>query len=294
MSASTSATTGQACLKWAGGSLPLTGPCVIGRRSDNDLHINNVQVSRRHALLMNHNDDWWLNDLGSRNGIQVNGIRLTSARRLRDGDEIRIATHRIVFHNSGQGPPHHSTIIGRTTQVATPVTDEGSPPAVACELIIATVEGTVLEGAKPAHWFFGKSLERAPGAAHYVLPPLVREWLALQAAEKGLGAESLEVCDGGRRVLISLARLKQGHFFLLVREESARTSIERLQALGLTEREAEVMHWVYEGRQNPEIARILSVTVHTVNRHLEHIFKKLGVDNRQKAVKFVMDRLAVL
>jgi ATP/maltotriose-dependent transcriptional regulator MalT len=33
------------------------------------------------------------------------------------------------------------------------------------------------------------------------------------------------------------------------------------------------------------------VTAHTVNRHMEHIFKKLGVDNRQKAVKAVMERL---
>ncbi|WP_395719168.1 FHA domain-containing protein [Prosthecobacter sp.] len=294
MSASTRAEAGQACLKWGSGSLRLSGPCVIGRRSDNDLQINNVQVSRRHALLMNHNDDWWLNDLGSRNGILVNGIRLTSARRLRDGDEIRIANHRIVFHNSSQNPPHHSTIVGKTTQVAVPATDETHLPAMACELIIATEEGAILEGEKPAHWFFGKSLERAPGGSHYILPPPVREWLERLAAEKGLGVAPLELCQGERRVVMSLARQKDERFFLLIREESAKTSIDRLQSLGLTEREAEVMHWVCEGKTAPEIAEQMAIASRTVNHHLEHIFKKLAVDNRQKAIKCVMERLAAV
>ncbi len=53
------------------------------------------------------------------------------------------------------------------------------------------------------------------------------------------------------------------------------------------------MHWVCEGKTNAEIAQILSVTIHTVNRHLEHVFKKLGVDNRQKAIVAVLERLGV-
>lgn len=292
MLASTTAQKGQACLKWGSGVLPLSGPCVIGRRSDNDLQINNVQVSRRHALLMNFNDDWWLNDLGSRNGILVNGIRLSNARRLRDGDEIRIANHRITFCNSGETPPHHSSIIGKTTQIAEPASDEMAPPAVTCELIIATGEGEILEGEKAAHWFFGKTLERAPGAEHYVLPPPVRQWLERLTSDNGVGVAPLELHQGERRVIISLARCKADHFFLLVRVDSSKASLERLQNLGLTEREAEVMQWICEGKQNPEIAPILHVSVHTVNRHVEHILKKLGVDNRQKAIKVVMERLA--
>ena len=281
----------QACLKWSEGTLLLSGPCVIGRRSDNDLQINNVQVSRRHALLMNFNDEWWLNDLGSRNGVMVNSIRLSNARRLRDGDEIRIANHRITFCSTGHSSPHHSSIVGKTTQVAVQALDDSVPPAVVCELIIATEKGEILEGDKAAHWFFGKSLERAPGASHYFLPPSVRQWLERLAVENGIGVAPLELHNGDRRVVMSLARCNEGRFFLLVREESAQISTERLQSLGLTDREAEVMHWVCEGKKNPEIAQILFVSTHTVNRHMEHILKKLGVDNRQKAVKAVMDRL---
>jgi ATP/maltotriose-dependent transcriptional regulator MalT len=51
------------------------------------------------------------------------------------------------------------------------------------------------------------------------------------------------------------------------------------------------MHWVCEGKQNPEIAGILDVTLHTVKRHMEHILQKLGVESRQKAIKAVKDRL---
>lgn len=66
--------------------------------------------------------------------------------------------------------------------------------------------------------------------------------------------------------------------------------LERLQALGLSPREAEVMHWVCEGKTNPEIAAILQVTIHTINRHVEHILAKLGVENRQKAMVAVLEK----
>jgi len=201
--------------------MPLSGPCVIGRRSDNDLQINNVQVSRRHALLMNYNDDWWLNDLGSRNGVLVNGIRLTSARRLRDGDEIRIANHRIVYHHSGQNPSSHGSSAGKTTQMGGPAIDETHPPAAACELIIANAAGAILEGEKPAHWLFGKTLERTPGSQHYMLPPPVREWLENMAAERDIGVLPLEINRGDRQAIMSLARRKEDRFFLLIREVSS-------------------------------------------------------------------------
>jgi DNA-binding CsgD family transcriptional regulator len=279
-----------AYLKWSGGSLPLTGPCVIGRRSDNDISINNVQVSRRHALLMNHNSVWWLNDLGSRNGIYLNGLRITSARRLRDGDEIRIANDRITFNNGQQGLLLRSTIVGSTTQLAQPDENDASYSPVVSELLISSLQGEILEGEKAAQWFFGKKLERSPGAERFCLPTQVREWLT-RIMETSAAFAPLEIQEGEKKLVVSLARCKDERCFLLLREESAQVSIERLQTLGLTEREAEVMHWVCEGKQNPEIAGILYVTLHTVKRHIEHILKKLGVESRQKAIKAVTDRL---
>lgn len=280
-----------ACLKWSGGLHTLAGPCFIGRRSDNDIPINNVQASRRHAVLMNLNDDWWINDLGSRNGVLVNGLRLNCARRLRNGDEIRIANQRMSFYNSSQPTPHHSSIMGKTTVFAPQTTNSAPNTSVACELMIVTEQGEILEGDKAAHWFFGKTLERAPGAAHYFLPPVIRQWLQQLADVNEKASPSLEMEQEGHRVVLSLARCRDGRFYLLVRVESAMISIKHLQSIGLTEREAEVMHWVCEGKSNPEIAQILDITQHTVNRHIEHIFKKLAVDNRHKAVKAVKERL---
>lgn len=224
------------------------GPCFIGRRSDNDIPINNVQASRRHAVLMRLNDDWWINDLGSRNGVNVNGLRLTSARRLRDGDGIRIANQRLTFYSS-QSPPHHSSIVGKTTQFAVQALDDSTPPAVVCELLIATDKGEILEGDKAAHWFFGRALERAPGAIHYILPPTVRQWLERLADRTEKTFPALELQHENRRIVISLARCKDDRYFLLVREESAKISIDRLKGIGLTDREAEVMHWICEGQK---------------------------------------------
>ena len=97
----------------------------------------------------------------------------------------------------------------------------------------------------------------------------------------------------GHRIVLSLARCKDDRFYLLMREDSSRIFIERLQTLDLTLRESEVMSWVYEGKSNPEIAQILDIATHTANRHIEHIFKKLDVDNRHKAIKAVKERLGM-
>ena len=59
---------------------------------------------------------------------------------------------------------------------------------------------------------------------------------------------------------------------------------KRLEKLGLTAREAEVLHWVGCGKSNPDIATILGMGVATVKTHLIHIFEKLGLENRAAAM----------
>jgi len=55
-------------------------------------------------------------------------------------------------------------------------------------------------------------------------------------------------------------------------------------APALTAREAEVMVWVARGKTNRDIAEILGMSPRTVNKHLEHIYEKLGVETRTAAV----------
>ncbi len=51
----------------------------------------------------------------------------------------------------------------------------------------------------------------------------------------------------------------------------------------LTAREGEVLLWVSRGKTNRDIADILGMSPRTVNKHLEHIFEKLGVETRTAA-----------
>lgn len=59
---------------------------------------------------------------------------------------------------------------------------------------------------------------------------------------------------------------------------------DQLERLGVTAREAEVLFWLIEGKSNPDIATILGMAPATVKKHLEHIFQKLGVENRTAAI----------
>ncbi|WP_111977764.1 response regulator [Algibacillus agarilyticus] len=55
------------------------------------------------------------------------------------------------------------------------------------------------------------------------------------------------------------------------------------KALPITKRESEVLYWVSHGKTNWEISQILEMSPRTVNKHLEQLFKKIGVDNRTAA-----------
>jgi DNA-binding CsgD family transcriptional regulator len=52
---------------------------------------------------------------------------------------------------------------------------------------------------------------------------------------------------------------------------------------GLTTRECEVLVWVARGKSNRDVGQILALSPRTVNKHLERVFVKLGVENRAAA-----------
>ena len=69
---------------------------TLGRRPYNDIVIDNVGVSRRHAVIKWSGDRATVEDLGSANGTFVNGQRVTS-HDLKDGDDILVLKHRLLF-----------------------------------------------------------------------------------------------------------------------------------------------------------------------------------------------------
>ena len=61
---------------------------------------------------------------------------------------------------------------------------------------------------------------------------------------------------------------------------------------GLTAREAEVLLWIARGKSNRDIGEILALSPRTVNKHLEHVYVKLGVENRASAAAVALGVLA--
>jgi DNA-binding CsgD family transcriptional regulator len=76
---------------------------------------------------------------------------------------------------------------------------------------------------------------------------------------------------------------------LLLPEETDFSPAAPAREAGLTHREAEVLHWLAEGKTNPEIALILQLSPRTVHKHVEHVFRKLEVNSRHAATLKVLD-----
>src|SRR5580693_10224660 len=73
------------------------GVTYIGRSEECGVTIEDPLVSRRHARIIYEGDDVTIEDLGSRNGVRVNGRPLQGSVSLTDGDRVRIGTQDFVF-----------------------------------------------------------------------------------------------------------------------------------------------------------------------------------------------------
>jgi pSer/pThr/pTyr-binding forkhead associated (FHA) protein len=65
-------------------------PVVIGRHPQCDVRIDSIQISRYHCCLTEIDGEVWVRDLGSTNGVRINGRRVESGR-LKLGDELSLA-----------------------------------------------------------------------------------------------------------------------------------------------------------------------------------------------------------
>jgi hypothetical protein len=82
-----------------GESFPLEGErMTIGRRPDANVFLDDVTVSRDHALLIRRASDWFLDDCGSLNGTYVNRRRIDS-QRLIDADELQIGKYKLTYRS---------------------------------------------------------------------------------------------------------------------------------------------------------------------------------------------------
>jgi hypothetical protein len=83
----------------AEGRTIVIGPsgAVLGRSRDSDVVLDDPNVSRHHAEVRPSGGSWIVNDLGSTNGIKLNGRRIRGPESLKPGDEIELGTSRVTF-----------------------------------------------------------------------------------------------------------------------------------------------------------------------------------------------------
>ncbi|RLU00816.1 DNA-binding response regulator [Ketobacter sp.] len=123
-----------------------------------------------------------------------------------------------------------------------------------------------------------------------MLAPLLRSWLdrtpeqghklSLDAPLKKLQCKYLGEVSANE------------HLFRLFEEDGGSDEDVLKKTFALTEREAEVLLWIAHGKTNREIAQILDMSPRTVNKHLEQVFKKLGVENRTAAASVAIRLLS--
>ena len=69
---------------------------TIGRSPEAEIFLDDVTVSRDHAVLVRRSGDWYLDDSGSLNGTYVNRRRIDS-HRLEDGDELQVGKYKLTY-----------------------------------------------------------------------------------------------------------------------------------------------------------------------------------------------------
>lgn len=117
----------------------------------------------------------------------------------------------------------------------------------------------------------------------------LREWLERQPRD---GAQLQTDVAGAALTWILVGRTGGDEYLMRLISGDRPDEADLLQRrFAVTKREAEVLLWVAKGKTNREIAQILELSPRTVNKHLEQLFKKIGVENRTSAAALAVAAL---
>jgi DNA-binding NarL/FixJ family response regulator len=273
-----------------GGRFPINGSCAIGRLPGSSVTLADRQVSRRHALVIAHfTGEHWLVDFGSSNGTRLNGIAINEPRRLKNGDVIEILSHKLLF-NARPTP-------ARSAKTATWEETEKKFPgfhSVAQGVLVLGADGAV-QAASPHAREWLATYFRKSAAQQTMLPDELNRWLQQQVKRNATEGSIVRIGDpfllmrAEKRLRIQLADAGGGQFALLFNEEDLSITRSRLERLGLTKRESQVMLWLAEGKTNGEIGAILKTSPRTVEKQVASILQKLNVENRATAIIRAME-----
>lgn len=166
-------------------------------------------------------------------------------------------------------------------------------------LISLSIDGKVKWATQKAeeilHRYFSLS------CVQVTLPEFVQRWvnqqifIFFQSPNDISSIRPLTFELNGRRLKIRFScSIEREQFYLLLEEDQPnQVSIEALQILGLTKREAEVLFWVAKDQSTQEIAKRLEMSDRTVKKHMENIYKKFNVQTRLGAVMYALKNLGI-
>lgn len=162
----------------------------------------------------------------------------------------------------------------------------GAPETRQREVVFLRRSGRHLISPRARYWLT-LYFDDGPARGHQ-LPEDLQRWVREQAERLGRGntltapPRPLVMKREDTRLRIRLIPDSPDDL-LVLEEENAKVNYAALQQQGLTPREAEVLHWVAEGKTNKDIGTILRASPRTVGKHLERVFSKLGVETRTAA-----------
>lgn len=133
-----------------------------------------------------------------------------------------------------------------------------------------------------------RAIERAsPGwnRADAVLPNVLRAGVRRLLSQESVSGTSIRIEQPEMAIeLVVVDTLHSDEVLIQFTELDPKRDVLRLQSgLGVTQREAEVLLWVSYGKSNSDISDVLRISPRTVQKHLEHIYEKIGVETRSSA-----------
>ncbi len=134
------------------------------------------------------------------------------------------------------------------------------------------------------------------------LPEHLQQWVKYQKSLHNCNGSDpkphlpLKVEQDGKQLVIRFVvdPMANQHVLILHEQKHPSLTIESLETIGLSKREAEVLFWVAKGKENSEIAKILYVSITTIRKHLEHTYQKLEVATRAGAVVTALQKIGIL
>jgi DNA-binding CsgD family transcriptional regulator len=158
------------------------------------------------------------------------------------------------------------------------------------QIIRVSVSGQILDASPQARALLARFLPGNAAGTDARLPSVLAEWFS---RSRSWGLERPAISRGQQFCTSRLGVRLTVHFipdpldtsagYLLMRSERLEVHAEALTRLSLTDRERGILALVAAGKTNADIAAILSISARTVQKHLEHIFPKLGVETRTAA-----------